>query len=499
MSGEAAAAAAQQSSRVMSPARRTSRRGARPPQAGLCVLCGRDDDDELLCGRKYASEHNGKPLTVHVSSETCMSLGTTERLRRWQYFCLLYSCKLVRASTDDDTFGIQGFAEGDILKEASRGRRLKCVFCRRMGATLGCCVDACKMTYHAPCGRERDIRFIARDKFESFCSKHKTPPDILLDQLPGRTCASCFGDVDLRGPHDTSVVQCRCCKHVCHRDCVQKFAFVSGKQHFKCSFCNCNDLPESGLQQQQLQEARKCKRRYVRAAQVRGVYIPEKDADWELDGSFDDNEREHDSCDITDAEGKSACICEKGIKYDEPGHKRNKWYIVLCSICAAHGCHRKCRNIPAKDCSEWKCDLCARIVGESSLVVETSGLAASAQVVEQRSKSPVHASMSTTSPQGVQRKLSATDVVKPDAGACPNAATALDKKTSQETGKAVQNHSTSGTLVMKRVEKSGTVSGPPVKSSTPKGAKNACLPYWSLAKRVKEEHPVIDLTLSDSD
>ena len=62
---------------------------------------------------------------------------------------------------------------------------------------------------------------------------------------------------------------------------------------------------------------------------------------------------------------RSACKCPKGTKYDEPEHRRNKWFIALCCVCASHGCHRQCRSIAAKDCDSWMCDFCAGIMKPS--------------------------------------------------------------------------------------------------------------------------------------
>jgi hypothetical protein len=146
---------------------------------------------------------------------------------------------------------------------------------------------------------------------------------------------------------------------------VQKFAYISGLTHFKCSFCNCNHLPESGLSESLARKAQKCKRRYVKDSQKRGVFIPDKDADWELDSSFDGHVREYDKCDIEDKDGNPACKNDRGPNFDQPEHKRNPHYIVLCSLCAAHGCHRSCRNIPAKDCENWVCDFCSDVLSKS--------------------------------------------------------------------------------------------------------------------------------------
>ena len=47
---------------------------------------------------------------------------------------------------------IQGFLSSDVLSELKRGSRLKCVYCKKKGATVGCARPQCKKSYHLPCG-----------------------------------------------------------------------------------------------------------------------------------------------------------------------------------------------------------------------------------------------------------------------------------------------------------------------------------------------------------
>ena len=37
-------------------------------------------------------------------------------------------------------------------RELKRGARLKCVYCKLKGATVGCAKAECKKSYHLPCG-----------------------------------------------------------------------------------------------------------------------------------------------------------------------------------------------------------------------------------------------------------------------------------------------------------------------------------------------------------
>ena len=70
------------------------------------------------------------------------------------YFCLLFSSGLGQKGGDHD--GIKGFLAPDIRRELKRGARLKCVFCKKKGATVGCAEPTCKKSYHLNCGNDHD-------------------------------------------------------------------------------------------------------------------------------------------------------------------------------------------------------------------------------------------------------------------------------------------------------------------------------------------------------
>lgn len=85
-----------------------------------CLFCEVSDDDEEIFGRMVRK----CGITVH-------------------YFCMLFSSGLSqRGKTEED--GIYGFLPSDIGKEKTRGARLKCTFCRKNGATIGCVVKNCR-------------------------------------------------------------------------------------------------------------------------------------------------------------------------------------------------------------------------------------------------------------------------------------------------------------------------------------------------------------------
>ena len=49
------------------------------------------------------------------------------------YFCLLFSSGLRQAGGEAE--GLRGFLGADVQREVKRGARLKCVYCRKKGAT----------------------------------------------------------------------------------------------------------------------------------------------------------------------------------------------------------------------------------------------------------------------------------------------------------------------------------------------------------------------------
>ena len=69
---------------------------------------------------------------------------------RAHYFCLLFSSGLGQSGQESE--GLHGFMPSDVRRELKRGARLKCVYCKLKGATVGCAKQECKKSYHLPCG-----------------------------------------------------------------------------------------------------------------------------------------------------------------------------------------------------------------------------------------------------------------------------------------------------------------------------------------------------------
>uniref|UniRef100_T1KZ44 PHD-type domain-containing protein n=2 Tax=Tetranychus urticae TaxID=32264 RepID=T1KZ44_TETUR len=277
-----------------------------------CLLCGSPVVDEFRFGKKYKHEE----IVAH-------------------YYCLLFSCGLEQNGKDEE--GILGFLKKDILKEASRGKRLKCSFCRKNGATSACCLKQCRVMFHLGCGIEAKCLNQFYQDFSSFCVKHRPKQNIskkyLADHL-NDDCPICYLPIEVdKDPGALGYLKTPCCQSLLHRPCVQKQALNAG-YFFKCPLCNN-------------------KKAFKKEVQRFGIYIPEQDASWELEeNAFGDLYYRYNKCDA------EICDCPDGREYDKGG---SQWDIAICRICASHGSHAKCGNLSEDDLESWVCSTCSNI------------------------------------------------------------------------------------------------------------------------------------------
>ncbi|KAI1295466.1 PHD finger protein 7 [Halotydeus destructor] len=278
-----------------------------------CCLCLRqvtDEDDEYRYGELLETkDDHGRVYKCH-------------------YFCALFACALVQ--NGDETEGIRGFMAPEIRKEVLRGGKLMCKICKTKGATVGCSTASCNMTYHYPCGLKKGFQFnFLSSPFESQCSIHykkqKASRKLPIGTYP---CLLCGEELKFPGP---DAIYCPECHKVSHRCCIQHQASVAGKKHFACGQCRNN-------------------KSFVNWVQRHGVYVPEKDADWERDGQFDDQVQEHHICKAIN------CICENGREFHI---EESEWDIVVCVTCGHDSKHAKCGSIPLEKINSWLCDTCS--------------------------------------------------------------------------------------------------------------------------------------------
>ncbi|XP_071499068.1 uncharacterized protein [Diadema antillarum] len=279
-------------------------------EKGCCVFCDSREINEERFGRLL--HHEESDIHAH-------------------YYCMLFACGL--SQQGDSKEGLEGFLIKDILSERKRAQRLRCKYCKKKGASVGCSVKACQQVYHFACGMDEDAIFLFYDSFVSYCVKHRPTQKVLPSSCsPSRgTCPICMEAVETHP--GTKVLKTPCCKGTwLHRDCVQKQALSAG-YFFRCAICN----NENEFQE----EMRKF-----------GIHIPEKDAEWEygLDAYRELYER-HNRCDV------DKCRCPKGREHST---QSGKWEIVLCDLCGSAGCHLACGGlVTALD--DWACKDCTSL------------------------------------------------------------------------------------------------------------------------------------------
>ena len=50
-----------------------------------------------------------------------------------------------------NSLGERGFPRDAIIKELRRANKLKCSFCQKIGANIGCAIEKCTKKFHYPC------------------------------------------------------------------------------------------------------------------------------------------------------------------------------------------------------------------------------------------------------------------------------------------------------------------------------------------------------------
>ncbi|XP_062863347.1 G2/M phase-specific E3 ubiquitin-protein ligase isoform X2 [Trichomycterus rosablanca] len=276
----------------------------------ICALCKRYDDCPNIYGEKITIEkHN---LTVH-------------------YFCLLMSSGIFQRGKENE--GVHGFLVDDIKNEIRRSSRLKCMSCKKVGASVGCSIKRCRQVVHLPCGIELGFIYQFTDLFPSFCKKHRpTQSCSSIPSLP-LSCSICLEAIEPVLSY--SVLKCPACHGSWfHRDCVQHQAHSAALFFFRCTLCNNKDH----FQQEMLRM---------------GIHIPERDASWELEeNAFGDLLQVYEHCDAV------KCSCDKGRSYSA---KSGIFEIVRCKFCGSSGTHRKCSSLKLYE-TNWSCADCKSAV-----------------------------------------------------------------------------------------------------------------------------------------
>ncbi|NXN75337.1 PHF7 protein, partial [Himantopus himantopus] len=241
--------------------------------------------------------------------------------------CLYHASGLIQTGADEE--GIYGFLLPDIQRELKRVTKKRCCICRLPGASVTCQGRRCRRAFHFPCGIERGCLSQFFGEFKSFCWRHRPVQRVRGVQRGQSACLICLEAVVGRPSYDTLI--CPACTSAWfHRRCIQGQALSSALHHFHCPLCQ--DVETFQAEMFRL-----------------GIYIPDRDAAWELDGSFAELYERHSSCDT------DQCLCPAGR---EQAEETGPWRLLLCSSCGSRGTHQRCSGV-AEGAESWECGDCS--------------------------------------------------------------------------------------------------------------------------------------------
>ncbi|XP_023329403.1 PHD finger protein 7 [Eurytemora carolleeae] len=252
---------------------------------------------------------------------------------RSHHFCLMFSSGLEQKGEEEE--GIKGFMPADIIKEWKRGGFLKCFYCKKKHATVGCFESNCRKCYHLPCGLKNGALQQFYGNFKTFCIDHRPIQTPLATKNKktklDKDCSICFDTLDNDWNEN---IWTPCCGGWFHRTCMTRMASTAGAHFFKCPLCNNID-------------------EFTKEMLEFGIYVPDQDAKWETEGeAFNDLLLRPDSCDAP------VCKCPGGRKMDV---EDSKWETVICVCCGAQGIHIECGGLNF-DRPRWKCNTCRDVL-----------------------------------------------------------------------------------------------------------------------------------------
>ncbi|KAM6338111.1 PHD finger protein 7-like [Alca torda] len=280
------------------------KRKSHVPKEEVCGLCQRADVDPELVGELCRQDG----LCIHEN-------------------CLYHASGLSQRGNDAE--GFYGFLFPDIWQELQRVAQKRCCICRLPGASVTCRGRRCRRIFHFPCGSERGCVSQFFGEFRSFCWQHRPVQRVRAAQQEQTPCLICLEAVAGRPCYDTLVCPA-CASAWFHRRCIQGQALSSALHHFRCPLCR--DV--AAFQDEMFRL---------------GIKIPDRDAAWELDGSFTDLYEQRGSC------GAGQCLCPAGRQQAE---ENGPWRLLLCSSCGSRGTHQRCSGAE-EDAESWHCSDCS--------------------------------------------------------------------------------------------------------------------------------------------
>ncbi|GIY20625.1 hypothetical protein CDAR_555061 [Caerostris darwini] len=280
--------------------------------------------------------------------------------------CLFFASGLSqRGKRDND--GVLGFLLTDISKEVQRGQKLKCFYCKKSGATVGCSKSFCRRTYHLPCGIKNGSLQQSYQSFKSYCKSHRPHQKPIQTPMDKRICLICISELSRRDFEDC--LYSPCCRNWFHRACLGAYAFNAGLHFLKCPLCNNVH-------------------NFMEEMQFHGIYIPEKDASWELETNAYQELAYRPPCKA------AVCICPHGPKHSGKG----AWVLIFCSNCGSDARHKDCENLEST-VTTWLCKECGDFEVERTKKQNSTEL-------------PVCEVSSPSNPKADSEKNSESDVVQ---------------------------------------------------------------------------------------
>uniref|UniRef100_A0A3Q4BEQ2 Uncharacterized protein n=1 Tax=Mola mola TaxID=94237 RepID=A0A3Q4BEQ2_MOLML len=255
------------------------------------------------------------------------------------YLCLLTSCGVYQRGAEHE--GVFGFLVDDIKQESRRSARLTCGYCKKKGACVGCNVRSCRKTVHFPCGRKQGFISQFTGLFPSYCPDHCPTQTLSVSSEPSlpQSCSICLDSIEPVLCY--SILKCPSCHGSWfHRDCVQRQAHSAGLFFFRCTLCNSKE----NYQEEMLRM---------------GIYIPERDASWEMEANaYSELLEVYRRCDAHD------CLCSDGRAHSA----KTGWFeVIRCRLCGSRGTHRKCSGLKVVT-RHWACSDCTQATDGKGLM-----------------------------------------------------------------------------------------------------------------------------------
>lgn len=236
-----------------------------------------------------------------------------------------------RAKYKNSRHSIEGFELDDILACAEQSKEIICVYCQQPSASIRCNYESCQRSFHFICGIDNKCLYQFTKDFSSYCHDHH---GIFDENSYCENKEICFICYEMMGAyHPTYAIPACCNLGWYHAKCLRKTALHSG-YYLKCPTCGTK-----GTFREQLK--------------LRGIFVPDRDATWELEKSaYKDLLFTYSRCDIAN------CLCPDGRNFLSDV-KRNSWYLRVCAMCGANGAHVLCDELKER---VFVCEECRKIL-----------------------------------------------------------------------------------------------------------------------------------------